>query len=527
MVRKRFYIFSIIAIILVFLLGMYVNTNWFYLYLLVLPLVLLGLYDITQRRRNILRNYPVIGHLRWMLLEIRPQIRQYFIESDQNGRPFSYEERELVVHRALKSLDELPFGTQKDVYQVGYDFLNHSLHVKHVAPEEAYIMVGGPQCTQPYRASRLNISAMSFGALSHTAIRALNRGAKMGGFYHNTGEGGLSQYHLQEGGDIVWQIGTGYFGCRLEDGHFNEDLFAEKAKHPHVKMIEIKLSQGAKPGHGGILPGVKVTKEIAEIRGLTPGKDALSPPNHSAFSTPIGLLEFVAKLRTLSGGKPIGFKLCLGSNADIMAICKAMLKTKIYPDFITIDGGEGGTGAAPVEYSDYIGKPLNDALHIVNNVLVGCNLREHIRLIASGKIISGFDMLAKMALGADICNAARGMLFSLGCVQSRRCHTNQCPTGIATQNHHLASALDVKDKAPRVANFHRATIESFLQILGVSGSQTVSELEAYRLCRRVDTSTIKSYDSIYPYFKPGQLIDGSDIPEAYARAWSMASMETF
>lgn len=527
MVKRRFYAIALFALLGIWALGSCVNHNWYYLYIISIPLTLLGLYDLVQVRRNILRNYPVIGHLRWMLLEIRPQIRQYFIESDQNGRPFSQEQRELVVHRATHTLDELPFGTQKDIYEPGYEFLNHSMHVVTPDPDEAYVVVGGPLCKKPYRASRFNISAMSFGALSNNAIRALNRGAKLGGFYHNTGEGGLSRYHLEEGGDVVWQIGTGYFGCRTKDGNFSEKLFAEKSKHEHVKMIEIKLSQGAKPGHGGILPGVKVSHEIADIRGLTAGQDAISPPNHQTFSTPLGLLEFVAKLRELSGGKPVGFKLCLGATKDIMAICKAMLQTKIYPDFITVDGGEGGTGAAPVEYSDSIGKPLNDALHIVHNCLVGCDLRDHIRVIASGKVISGFDILAKIALGADICNCARGMLFALGCIQSRRCHTNTCPTGVATQNHHLSSALNVSNKAPRVQSFHRATIESFLQILGVSGSKTVAGLEAQRLSRRVDQSTIKSFDMIYEYFDKGQLLSEKDLPEAYARPWAQASAEYF
>ncbi len=524
--RKWFYILSVLVIVTVYGLSQY----WAYfvdLYVVIVPLILIGTYDILQKKRNILRNYPIVGHFRYLFLGIRPEIQQYFIETDQDGKPFSKEQRELVYQRANKTLDTLPFGTQSDVYASGYESLSHSLAPTKVLPAEARLWVGGGRCQKPYLASRINISAMSFGALSKNAILALNRGAKLGGFLHNTGEGGLSPYHLQEGGDLTWQIGTGCFGCRTVDGDFDPKQFALKVQHDQVKMIEIKLSQGAKPGHGGVLPGVKVTAEIAEIRGLAIGKDVISPPAFKLFTTPRGLCEFIQQLRELSGGKPVGFKLCIGQQREFFSICKAMLATDIYPDFITVDGSEGGTGAAPLEFTDSIGMPLNDALVFVHNALVGTNLREHIRVIASGKIISGFDVAVKVALGADMCNIARGMMFALGCIQSRRCNKNTCPTGIATQDPARMYALDIDHKAPLVANYHRATIESFLEVLGAAGVRRVKALTPNHINRRLNPGAVKPLDQVYTFIAPGSLLAKGQIPEQFAKIWHLASAEKF
>ncbi|NKB47554.1 MAG: FMN-binding glutamate synthase family protein [Legionellales bacterium] len=525
MVRHLFWIVSILVAITV----VWIATYWppiLYSLIGLLPLFLIGVYDVMQRPTNILRLYPVVGHLRYLLQDIRPQIQQYFIETNQSGTPYSREVRELVYQRASQTLDKLPFGTQRDVHAIGFDAINHSLAPKVVPASQARIQVGGPQCTQPYLASRLNVSAMSFGAISSHAVRALNRGAKIGDFAQNTGEGGLSSHHLVEGGDIIWQIGTGYFGCRLPNGHFDAAQFTEKAQLPVVKMIEIKLSQGAKPAHGGILPAAKISPEISKIRGAPMGEDCISPPAHSAFDSPIGLLEFVQRLRELSGGKPVGFKLCVGVRAEFLGICKAMLKTGIYPDFITIDGAEGGTGAAPVEFTDFVGVPLNDGLVFVRNALVGTNTRTPIRLIASGKVITGFDMVCKMALGADMCNIARGMMFSLGCVQSRRCHTNMCPTGVATQKPDRVYALNIDDKAPKVMHFHQATMDSFLEVLGAAGLDKVADVTPGHIFRRVATAMVKHYDEIFPFLQPGELL-GDDIPESFRDHWQNASAEYF
>jgi glutamate synthase domain-containing protein 2 len=492
----------------------------------VIPLIILGLYDIFQKGKNILRNYPIWGHWRYLLLTIRPQIQQYFINTDQSGRPFNKEMRDLVYQRAAKTEDNMPFGTQRDVGTPGYEWVNHSMAPTEPKIECTRVIVGGPQCQKPYSASRFNVSAMSFGAISPEAIRALNRGAKIGNFAQDTGEGGLSKYHLMEGGDIIWELGTGYFGCRTKEGNFSPKKFKEKARLDNVKMVEIKVSQGAKPSHGAILPTEKISKEISETRGIPMGQDCLSPAYHTAFSTPIELMEFVHKIRELSGGKPAGFKLCIGIRSEFMAVCKAMLETGIYPDFIVIDGSEGGTGAAPVEFSDFIGSPLNDGLIFAHNCLVGVNLRQHIRLIGSGKVVSGFDMVSKIALGADMCNSARGMMFAVGCVQSRRCHTNTCPTGVATQDPSRRFALNVDVKAPQVANFHNATMKSFLQVLGAVGLHTPEELHPHHIHRRVSEERAVSYDEIYQYLQSGQLIDGT-APQAYMRYWDQADAATF
>lgn len=496
-------------------------------FVLIGPLYMLGIYDIFQKESNILRNYPVWGHWRYFLLKIRPEIQSYFIETDTSGRPFSREMRELVYARANKTLDVLPFGTQQNVQAVGYEWVNHSISPKKPTFESSTrVSIGGPQCQQPYSASRLAVSGMSFGAISAEAVRALNRGARLGKFHQDTGEGGLTVYHLMEGGDLVWQLGTGYFGCRTAEGQFDPEAFQQKATHPHVKMIEIKISQGAKPAHGAILPSAKITPEISLARGVPMGQDCLSPLEHSTFSTPVELLQFVQQLRELSGGKPTGFKLCLGIRSEFMAICKAMLITGLYPDFIVIDGSEGGTGAAPIEFSDFIGVPLNVSLIFVHNCLVGTNLREHIRLVASGKIISGFDIATKIALGADICNSARGMMFALGCVQSRRCHNNTCPTGVTTQDPKRRYALHVDKKAPYVANYHKATLESFLEVLGACGLERPEELQPSNIHRRVSEQKIMTYNEIYHYLKPGDLLKES-APTEYLHEWEKANHNYF
>lgn len=526
-VRRWFLVLAAIALALNIAAGLFCY-KLFYFLLIVIPLILLGLRDIIQRRSNVLRNYPVIGHLRFLLLSIRPQIRQYFIESETDAYPFSREQRELVYQRSKRINDNLPFGTLRDVYQPGYEWLSHSLDPKHIADEEVRLVIGGDDCSLPYTASRLNISAMSFGALGNKAVMALNKGAQLGGFAQNTGEGGLTDYHLKYGGDLFWQIGTGYFGCReKKSGHFCPKMFAEKSQIGNVKLIEIKLSQGAKPAHGGILPAAKVTPEIAKIRHVEPGVDCVSPPKHSAFSTPVGLLEFVATLRKLSGGKPVGFKLCIGVRSEFMAICKAMLATNILPDFITVDGSEGGTGAAPIEFSNFIGMPLSEALIFVHNCLVGIGVRNKIKLIASGKVVTGFDIAKKLALGADMCNMARPMMFTLGCIQSRKCHTNDCPTGIATQRKQFLYGLNVDDKAQRVCNFHHLTLKNFREVLGAAGLSHPDHLLPDHIWRRINENEgIKSYADLYCYINSGALL-AENVDWEYANDWRCANKDKF
>lgn len=488
--------------------------------------IALGIHDIYFSRHNLNRLYPIAAYLRYMLEYIRPEIRQYFIASDLSERPFTREQRSLVYQRAKGEVDTLPFGTEHHVRDVGYLSARHSLAPKVVPEADRRITIGGEACKQPYSASRLNISAMSFGALSDRAVRALNRGAKMGGFAHNTGEGGLSDYHLQEGGDIVWQIGTGYFGCRTKDGHFDAEQFKERSHNPAVKMIEIKLSQGAKPAHGGILPAAKVSAEIARIRGVAEGEDCISPPAHTAFDSPIGLLEFVQELRDLSGGKPVGFKLCVGIISEYMAICKAMLKTGILPDFITVDGSEGGTGAAPVEFTDRLGRPCLEGTHIVHSTLVGIGLRDKIKIITSGKTASGFDMLTKIAFGANAVNAARTMMFAVGCVQSRKCNTNECPTGVATQNKTRSKAIDIAAKSVRVKNFHEATVKSFLDLTGAMGLTNPDELALHDITKQDANETPVYSDELYPIVLPGQLLL-NDGPSMFLDPWTKAHPDKF
>jgi glutamate synthase domain-containing protein 2 len=487
---------------------------------------LLGLQDLAQRRQTILRNFPVLGRLRYFAESIRPELRQYFVESDHEENPFSREKRSIVYQRAKNARDTLPFGTRLNVYQAGYEWLNHSLEPTHPGPETARVLVGAERCAQPYSASVFNVSAMSYGALSKAAVRALNKGAKLGGFAHNTGEGGLSPYHLEHGGDLIWQIGTGYFSCRGEDGRFSEERFAQNAKQASVKMIEVKLSQGAKPAHGGILPAGKVTEEVAKIRGVPMGKDVLSPPAHTAFQGPRGLLEFVTKLRELSGGKPVGFKLCMGNPVEFMGIVKAMLETNLLPDYIAIDGGEGGTGAAPLEFSNSVGAPLTEGLRLAHNTLVGAALRRRIVLFSAGRITSGFDVMHQLAIGADACYSARGMMFALGCIQALKCNSNKCPVGVATQEPRLVEGLDVDDKAVRVANFHQRTVASLLELVGAAGLSSPAELHPELLIRRISQTEVKPVSEIYPTIEWGCLAAGKPPPH-YAKWWNLASAERF
>ena len=521
LVRTQFILLSIFAPLAILVLTKFWH-NAFWLFIIILPVICLGLYDLIQRKQTILRIYPVIGHLRYFFESIRPEIQQYFVESDTNGLPISREFRSLVYQRAKGQRDTRPFGTLFDVYRNGAEWVNHSLAPKHVTETNPKIRFGGSDCQKPYDASPLNISAMSYGALSKHAILALNKGAKIGGFSHNTGEGGISPYHLKNGGDLVWQIGTGYFGCRNANGEFDETRFSEKATTDIVKMIEIKLSQGAKPGHGGILPAIKLTQEIADIRHVPMGHDVVSPPAHTAFSTPIELLEFVALLRKLSGGKPVGFKLCIGKKSEFLAICKAMIETNITPDFITIDGSEGGTGAAPIELTNSVGTPLRDALIFVHNALIGCGLRERMRLIASGKAMSAFHILRLMALGADTVNSARAMMFALGCIQSRQCNQDTCPTGIATQNPARYKALDVNDKGQRVANYHHSIIKNLLGLVAAAGLEHLHELEPLHINHRVHGTDIRNYSELYPCVEKGCLITNTP-PENWQNDWQQAT----
>ncbi len=490
------------------------------------PIILIGIRDCFNKRQAIKRNFPVIGHFRYLLEEIRPEIQQYFIENNEDGMPFSRESRSVVYQRAKKVRDTVPFGTQRNLYQIGTEWINHSFLPGHPTDDAQRIWIGSDECRQKYHASILNISAMSYGSLSQNAVLALNKGAKLGGFAQNTGEGGITPYHLEHGGDLIWQIGTGYFGCRTNDGNFDLEQFKEKSSLDAVKMIEVKISQGAKPGHGGILPGSKVTPEIAKIRGVEVGKDVISPPAHSAFSTPKELLQWIQKLREASGGKPVGFKICLGKRREFFSVCKAMIETNIVPDFIAVDGAEGGTGAAPLEFSNSIGTPLTDALIFVHNALVGIGKRNQVKIMASGKISTGFHIAQKIALGADLVYSARAMMFAIGCIQALRCNANNCPTGVATQDKELMAGLDVKDKSQRVANYHHQTLHSFLEVLSSAGLKNSSELEPWHIQRRVSADVVKHYGEIYDYLKEGALLH-DPFPERYQRAWSHASADKF
>jgi glutamate synthase domain-containing protein 2 len=491
----------------------------------------LGLRDTRQRRHSVLRNYPVIGHLRFLMEFIRPEIRQYFIENDNEAAPFSRQQRSIVYQRAKGEADKRPFGTQLDVQAEGFEWINHSLVPTDIGSHDFRIVIG-PDRAQPYAASVFNISAMSFGSLSANAILALNGGAKKGGFMHDTGEGSISQHHRVHGGDLVWEVASGYFGCRSEDGRFDPARFAALAADPQVKLIEIKLSQGAKPGHGGMLPGAKVTPEIAAARGIPVGVDCISPARHSAFSTPAGLLQFVEQLRTLSGGKPTGFKLCIGHPWEWFAICKAMLQTGILPDFIVVDGAEGGTGAAPLEFTDHVGAPLQEGLLLVHNSLIGLNLRERIRIGSAGKVISAFDIARLMALGADWCNSARGFMFALGCIQAQSCHTGTCPTGVTTQDAQRQQALVVPDKMERVYRFHQGTLDALKELTQAAGLMHPNQFRMAHIVRRVSKSEVKLLANLLPQVEPGVLLAAAagqaDWPHnVYRLYWPLASAASF
>ncbi|MEY4781114.1 MAG: hypothetical protein RLZZ607_2427 [Pseudomonadota bacterium] len=487
----------------------------------------IGLRDLTQTRHAILRNYPVTAHLRFLLEHIRPEMRQYFFEGEKDGTPFARDKRALVYQRAKQALDKRPFGTQYNVYEEQYEWLHHSIMPKPTAPLDQMRVLIGRDTKQPYSASLLNISAMSFGALSANAVLALNKGAKHGGFFHDTGEGGVSSYHRAFGGDLVWEIGSGYFGARGKDGRFDTALFTAASQDPQIKMLELKLSQGAKPGHGGVLPAAKVTAEIASIRGVPMGEDCVSPASHSAFSTPTGLLEFIAKMRDLSGGKPAGFKLCIGHRWEFLAICKAMLTTGITPDFIVIDGKEGGTGAAPLEFMDHVGMPLRDGLSFAHNALVGIGLRDRIRLGASGKITSAFDLARVMALGADWGNSARGFMFALGCIQAQACHTGQCPTGVTAQDPMRERALVVPDKADRVANFHKNTLHALAELVAAAGLSHPAELQPQHFLRRASSDRVVSFAEQYAMLAPRQLLDDPASASGFGEHWAQASADHF
>jgi glutamate synthase domain-containing protein 2 len=489
-------------------------------------LALLGTWDLLQRRTTLRRNYPILAHLRYFLESIGPEIRQYFIQADTDEVPFSRQQRALVYQRAKNVVDVVPFGTERDVYGPHYEWINHSLLPTSIPSHDFRLRIG-PGTAQPYDASIFNISAMSFGSLSASAIRALNAGAKRGNFYHDTGEGSISPYHRENGGDLVWEIGSGYFGCREHDGRFSEERFVANARDPQVRMIEVKLSQGAKPGHGGVLPGPKVSAEIAATRGVPEGLDCISPSRHSAFSTPVGLLEFVARLRELSGGKPTGFKLAIGHPWEWFAVAKAMQETGILPDFIVVDGAEGGTGASPAEFIDHVGVPMHEALMLVHNTLVGIGLRDRIRLGAAGKITSAFDIARTMAMGADWCNAGRGFMFALGCIQSLSCHTDRCPTGIATQDPKRWRKLDTADKATRVFQFHDNTVKALRDLLCAAGLEHPRQLGPEHILRRVSQNEVRSLAALYRFLDPGELLERMPEHAVFRSFWSAARSDSF
>lgn len=525
--RKSFIFFSVVttALILVW--------AWFYwealfAFVLVGPVIYMGLVDMIQTKQSIKRNFPLLGRLRYVFEDFRPKIQQYFVESDTDGAPINRIDRSVIYQRAKKQVDTTPFGTQLNVYAEGYEWMSHSIVPIdfHKVEHHPRVSVGNKDCLQPYQASILNISAMSFGSLSGNAIEALNAGAKIGSFAHNTGEGGISPHHTKYGGDLVWQVGTGYFGARDEGGNFSDEVFQKNATRPEVKMIELKLSQGAKPGHGGILPGKKNTPEIAAIRMVKPGTTVFSPPFHSAFNTPREMILFIKRMRDLSGGKPVGFKLCIGRKSEFISICKAMVELNIYPDFITVDGGEGGTGAAPPEFSNFVGMPLLDGLAFVDNMIRGFGIREHIKLAAAGKILTGFQMVRAIALGADICNSARAMMMAIGCIQALECNKNTCPTGVATQNPELVQGLVVEDKKVRVANFHKHTVESFVELITAAGLDIPRKLNRHQITRRVFMNEVKTLEEIYPSIPSGSMLSAA-IPERYKMSFAAASPDKF
>jgi glutamate synthase domain-containing protein 2 len=489
-------------------------------------LTVLGIRDLLQKNHAILRNYPIAAHMRFLLEEIRPEMRQYFFESEKDGMPFSRDIRAVVYQRAKMVLDKRPFGTQEDVYREGYEWMHHSVAPKVRGDHDFRINIGGPECTKPYSASVFNISAMSFGALSPNAVRSLNAGAKKGGFAHDTGEGGVSPYHRENGGDIIWEIGSGYFGSRHRDGTFDPDEFARITADDQIKMVELKISQGAKPGHGGVLPAAKVSEEISKIRGVPMGEDCISPARHRAFSTPLEMMAFVGNMRKLSGGKPAGFKMCIGHPWEFLAICKAMQESGIYPDFIVIDGNEGGTGAAPLEFMDHLGMPMREGVNFAHNALVGINARDRIKIGASGKIATAFDMARAMAIGADWCNSARGFMFALGCIQSLSCHTDRCPTGVTTQDPIRNRALVVPHKTERVYNYHHATLHALAELLAAAGLEHPQDLRPIHFSKRTSSTEVCSFAELYPALRPGELLEGTK-DRRFRDAWAMARADTF
>ena len=488
-------------------------------------LLVLGVYDLLQRKHSILRNFPVLGHMRFLLEDIRPELQQYFIERNYDGRPYDRDTRTVIYERAKGIHGEQAFGTERDVGAIGYEYVVHSAAPQEPPKQPPHVRVGGPDCAQPYDMALLNVSAMSFGALSANALRALNAGAAAGGFAHDTGEGGLTEYHLSGGGDLIWEIGSGYFGTRTKDGDFDPAIFRDKSAHPQVKCVSLKLSQGAKPGIGGVLPAAKVTREIAEARGVPQGVKCVSPAAHKVFHSPRELVLFVARMRELSGGKPVGFKLCVGSRQELLSICKAMAAEGVTPDFIVVDGSEGGTGAAPLEFEDHVGMPLTEGLITVHNALVGADLRDRIRIGASGKVSTGIDLVKRIAQGADYTNAARAMMMAVGCIQAQMCHTNRCPVGVATQDPRRSRALDVADKAQRVRRYQEATVAQAQQIIAAMGLAGPHELAPSMLHRRVDHTTVRSYDQLYRWLEPGELL--ADAPEDWAADWKAADPDRF
>ena len=527
-VPKRYWAWSICAILgLACLALLPVSSRWLWPAAVFAALTLVGLFDYLQVKQAVRRNYPLLAHFRFFFEYIRPEIRQYFLEADSEELPFSRAQRSIIYQRSKQAADKRPFGTQLNVYEPHYEWINHSIAPVAIDSHDFRIDIGGPACDLPYSASVFNISAMSFGALSANAILALNEGARRGHFFHDTGEGSISRYHRQNGGDLTWEIGSGYFGCRDAGGHFDEKTFAGNACLAQVKMVEIKLSQGAKPGHGGVLPAAKVTREIAEARGVAMGADCVSPARHSAFSTPLELLGFIARLRQLSGGKPVGIKLAIGHPWEWFAIVKAMLATGITPDFIVVDGGEGGTGAAPLEFTDHVGAPLREGLMLVHNTLVGVNLRHRISLGSSGKIVTAFDIARTIAMGADWCNSARGFMFALGCLQAQTCHTGKCPTGVTTQDPQRMRALDVPDKATRVFQFHQNTLIALKELLGASGLKHPRELGPEHVIRRVSATEVRSLAALHHWARPGELLSGVPDHPVFKVFWDVSRADSF
>lgn len=502
------------------------DKNWWVVFAIMMVFTIMGYRDMIQKRHAVRRIFPIFGRLRYLLEELRPKFYQYFVESDINGRPFNRLDRSVIYQRAKHELETVPFGTQYDVYEEGYEWMCQSVSpaaLTSIDPDPR-ITIGNKDCTQPYSASIYNISAMSFGALSGRAVESLNWGAKLGNFAQNTGEGGISPYHLKYGGDLIFQVGTAYFGCRDKDGKFDPELFTQKALLPSVKMIEIKVSQGAKPGHGGVLPAIKNTEEIARIRHLEPHTKIVSPAYHTAYSSPLEMVKFIQKVREMSGGKPVGFKIVIGHKSQFISICQAMVHLDIYPDFITVDGSEGGTGAAPLEFTHYVGAPLLDALAFVHNILVGMGIKKHIKVIASGKITNGFHILRAMALGADACNSARGMMMAIGCIQSLLCNTNRCPTGITTHDPTLTVGLVVEDKKDRVVKFHQGTMDAFVELLASTGLSDMHKITRSHIYRRVSLNDMETYEEIFPSIEPGSLLDPDKIPEKYTLDFKFANM---